>query len=74
MPVFWLALMMMYVFAVNFRRWGLPYLPTVGMYDPAVGKTPSELIQAYDPAGGHTGRSSALPATAASSAPACWRC
>jgi peptide/nickel transport system permease protein len=37
MPVFWLALMMMYLFAVNFRRWGLPYLPTVGMYDPAVG-------------------------------------
>jgi peptide/nickel transport system permease protein len=45
MPVFWLALMMMYVFAVNFRRWGLPYLPTVGMYDPAVGKTPLELIK-----------------------------
>jgi peptide/nickel transport system permease protein len=45
MPVFWLALMMMYVFAVNFRRWGLPYLPTVGMYDPAVGKTPLELLK-----------------------------
>jgi peptide/nickel transport system permease protein len=24
MPVFWLALMLMYIFAVNFRRWGLP--------------------------------------------------
>lgn len=45
MPVFWLALMLMYIFAVNFRRWGLPYLPTVGMYDPAVGKTPWELIK-----------------------------
>jgi peptide/nickel transport system permease protein len=45
MPVFWLALSMMYIFAVNFRRWGLPYLPTVGMYDPAVGKTPLELIK-----------------------------
>jgi peptide/nickel transport system permease protein len=45
MPVFWLALMMMYIFAVNFRRWGLPYLPTVGMYDPAVGKTPLELMR-----------------------------
>jgi peptide/nickel transport system permease protein len=45
MPVFWLALMLMYVFAVNFRRWGLPYLPTVGMYDPAVGKTPLELLK-----------------------------
>lgn len=45
MPVFWLALSLMYLFAVNFRRWGLPYLPTVGMFDPAVGKTPAELIK-----------------------------
>lgn len=45
MPVFWLALMLMYIFAVNFRRWGLPYLPTVGMFDPAVGKTTGELIK-----------------------------
>jgi peptide/nickel transport system permease protein len=45
MPVFWLALMLMYIFAVNFRKWGLPYLPTVGMYDPAVGKTTFELIK-----------------------------
>ncbi len=45
MPVFWLALMLMYIFAVNFRRWGLPYLPTVGMFDPAIGKTPWELIK-----------------------------
>ncbi len=39
MPVFWLALILMYVFAVNFKKWGLPYFPTVGMYDLAVGKT-----------------------------------
>jgi len=39
MPVFWLALILMYFFAVNFKRWGLPYLPTVGMYDLAVGRT-----------------------------------
>jgi peptide/nickel transport system permease protein len=45
MPVFWLALMLMYIFAVNFRRWGLPYLPTVGMYDPSVGRTPWELAK-----------------------------
>jgi len=45
MPVFWLALMLMYIFAVNFRRWGLPYLPTVGMFDPEAGKTPAELIK-----------------------------
>ncbi len=34
----------MYIFAVNFKRWGLPYFPTVGMYDPAVGKTASQVI------------------------------
>lgn len=45
MPVFWLALMLMYIFAVNFRKWGLPYLPTVGMFEPAAGKTTSELIK-----------------------------
>jgi peptide/nickel transport system permease protein len=45
MPVFWLALMLMYIFAVNFRKWGLPFLPTVGMFDPQVGKTPGQLIQ-----------------------------
>jgi peptide/nickel transport system permease protein len=39
MPIFWLGLMLMYVFAVNFKRWGLPYFPTVGMYDLAVGPT-----------------------------------
>ena len=44
MPVFLLALMLMYIFAVDFKRWGLPYLPTVGMFDPAVGKTPGQLI------------------------------
>ncbi len=43
MPVFWLALIMMYVFAVNFKRWGLPYFPTVGMYDLAVGPTLSQI-------------------------------
>ncbi len=45
MPVFWLALSLKYLFAENFRSWGLPYLPTVGMFDPAVGKTPLELIK-----------------------------
>lgn len=39
MPVFFFALMSMYIFAVNFKRWGLPYLPTVGMFDPSLGKT-----------------------------------
>ncbi|NUM45805.1 MAG: ABC transporter permease [Anaerolineales bacterium] len=45
MPVFWLALSLMYIFAVNFRRWGLPYLPTVGMFDPKVGETPLEIAR-----------------------------
>jgi peptide/nickel transport system permease protein len=39
MPIFWLALILMYVFAVRFKAWGLPHLPTVGMYDLSVGKT-----------------------------------
>ncbi len=39
MPIFWLALIMMFIFAVYFKKWGLPYFPTVGMYDLAVGKT-----------------------------------
>lgn len=39
MPIFFIALASMYIFAVNFRKWGLPYLPTVGMFDPKVGKT-----------------------------------
>ncbi|TET82417.1 MAG: ABC transporter permease [Anaerolineales bacterium] len=39
MPVFWLALLLMFIFAVSFKRWGLPYFPTVGMYDLEVGKT-----------------------------------
>jgi peptide/nickel transport system permease protein len=30
MPIFWLALALMYLFAVYFKHWGLPYLPTGG--------------------------------------------
>jgi hypothetical protein len=43
MPIFFVALLSMYIFAVNFKRWGLPYLPTVGMFDPQVGKTPGQV-------------------------------
>jgi len=39
MPIFFVAMVSMYVFAVLFKRWGLPYLPTVGMFDPQVGET-----------------------------------
>ncbi len=44
MPVFFFALLAMYIFAVNFKRWGLPYLPTVGMFEPAAGQTPSQVL------------------------------
>ena len=44
MPIFFIALVSMYIFAVNFKRWVLPYLPTVGMFDPQVGKTPSQVV------------------------------
>jgi peptide/nickel transport system permease protein len=44
MPVFWLALLLIYVFAVNFKQWGLPYFPTGGMYDLAVGPTLSQVL------------------------------
>ncbi len=43
MPIFFLALASMYLFAVNFRKWGFPYLPTVGMFDPKIGKTFSQV-------------------------------
>ena len=43
MPIFFIALLTMYIFAVKFREWGLPYLPTVGMFDPQVGKTPAQV-------------------------------
>jgi peptide/nickel transport system permease protein len=33
----------MYIFAVRFKEWGLPYLPTVGMFNPQVGKTPTQV-------------------------------
>ena len=43
MPVFFFALLTMYIFAVNFKRWDLPYLPTVGMFEPEAGKTMSQI-------------------------------
>ncbi|GAB4508683.1 MAG: ABC transporter permease [Anaerolineae bacterium] len=43
-PIFLLALILMYIFAVQFKAWGLPYFPTTGMYDPAVGQTFQQVI------------------------------
>jgi len=44
MPIPLLAIGLMYLFAVNFKRWGLPYFPTVGMFEPGVGRTLPQLI------------------------------
>jgi peptide/nickel transport system permease protein len=43
MPIFFIALISMFVFGVLFKRWGLPSLPTVGMFDPNIGKTPGQI-------------------------------
>ena len=43
MPIFWIALMLMFIFAVRFKQWGLPYLPTVGKYDLSVGPTVTQV-------------------------------
>jgi peptide/nickel transport system permease protein len=43
MPIFFIALISMYFFGVLFKQWGLPYLPTVGMFDPKVGQTAGQV-------------------------------
>lgn len=43
-PVFLMALILMYIFAIKFRNWGLPYLPISGMFDPTIGPTPQQVI------------------------------
>jgi peptide/nickel transport system permease protein len=44
MPIFFVALVSIYIFSVYFKRWGLPYLPSVGMYDPDVGETLGQVV------------------------------
>jgi peptide/nickel transport system permease protein len=47
MPIFWLALMLIYFFAVRFKAWGLPYLPTGGVYTLSLvelGEKPSKFL------------------------------
>ncbi len=40
MPIFWLALMLLFIFGVNFKLAGFPiYFPTIGMYDVIEGPT-----------------------------------
>lgn len=36
-PIPLLALGLIYIFSVYFRRWGLPYFPTGGMFEPSAG-------------------------------------
>jgi peptide/nickel transport system permease protein len=43
MPIFFVALISMYIFAVKFKEWGIPYFPTVGMFEPQAGKTVSQV-------------------------------
>lgn len=38
-PVFLMGYILMYIFAVQFKAWGLPYFPTSGMFQPQVGRT-----------------------------------
>ncbi len=42
-PVFLIAMLLIYIFSSSFRRWGLPYLPSVGMFDFQKGKTVSQV-------------------------------
>lgn len=44
-PVFLMAYLLSYIFAYQFRRWGLPYLPASGMYDPVVGATFEQVLR-----------------------------
>ena len=44
MPIFFVALVSIYIFSVNFKRWGLPSLPFIGMFDPSVGETPGQVL------------------------------
>ncbi len=45
MPIFWVALSLLYLGTVQLRAWGLPYLPAGGLYDPRVGAAPGQVIR-----------------------------
>lgn len=44
MPIFLIALLLIYLFSVNFRNWGLPSLPPNGMYDPLGDRSVADII------------------------------
>ncbi len=43
-PIPLLAIALIYIFGVNFKNWGWPYMPTVGMFEPSEGKTLSQVL------------------------------
>jgi peptide/nickel transport system permease protein len=45
MPSFLIALGLIFLFAVSFRQWGLPYLPIAGMYAPSEPNTFENLVR-----------------------------
>ena len=44
MPSFWMGLMLIVIFAVRFKGWGLPYLPVGGMFDHRAGYSVSQVL------------------------------
>jgi peptide/nickel transport system permease protein len=44
MPIFFIALLSIYLFGILFQRWGLPYLPTTGTFDTKIGETFGQLL------------------------------
>jgi peptide/nickel transport system permease protein len=43
-PSFWLGLLLIIVFSVQFRNWGLPYFPVGGMFDHRVGWSVGQVL------------------------------
>jgi peptide/nickel transport system permease protein len=44
LPIFLIALLLIYLFSVNFKKWGLPSLPPNGMYDPLGDRTILDML------------------------------
>jgi peptide/nickel transport system permease protein len=44
MPTFWLGLMLIVLFSVRFKQFGLPYLPVGGMYDERIGMSAGQVL------------------------------
>jgi peptide/nickel transport system permease protein len=44
MPIFFIAILLIYLFGIQFREWGLPHLPAQGMYDPVKGRSTDQIL------------------------------